>query len=91
MADLRPNPPNKMTDRSPAENHAGGQRLTAMLPHQAVNWSALRQDFPILDQQVHGHPLIYFDNAATSQKPRMVLDALLHYYQSLHKYVHRLA
>ncbi|MGH8023355.1 MAG: cysteine desulfurase, partial [Limisphaerales bacterium] len=41
---------------------------------QSPNWSALRKDFPILDQQVHGKPLIYFDNAATSQKPRAVID-----------------
>ena len=43
------------------------------------DWSVLRRDFPILDQQVHGKPLIYFDNAATSQKPRAVIDALVHY------------
>jgi cysteine desulfurase/selenocysteine lyase len=35
-----------------------------------IDWSALRKDFPILDQKVHGKPLVYFDNAATSQKPR---------------------
>jgi cysteine desulfurase/selenocysteine lyase len=34
---------------------------------QIPDWSALRKDFPILDQQVHGKPLVYFDNAATSQ------------------------
>jgi len=78
-----------MTDRSPVENNAGGQRLTARHPRQAVDWSALRQDFPILDQQVHGRPLIYFDNAATSQKPRVVLDALLHYYERDNANVHR--
>ena len=89
MADLLQNPPNKMADRPPAENNAGGQRITAMLPHQAVNWSALRQDFPIFDQQVHGRPLIYFDNAATSQKPRGVLDALVHYYERDNANVHR--
>jgi cysteine desulfurase/selenocysteine lyase len=54
-----------------------------------VNWSALRADFPILDQQVHGQPLIYFDNAATSQKPRAVLDALRHYYERDNANVHR--
>jgi cysteine desulfurase/selenocysteine lyase len=54
-----------------------------------VNWSALRADFPILDQQVHGQPLIYFDNAATSQKPRAVLDALRHYYEHDNANVHR--
>jgi cysteine desulfurase/selenocysteine lyase len=55
----------------------------------APNWSALREDFPILDQKVHGHPLIYFDNAATSQKPRAVIDALSHYYECDNANVHR--
>jgi cysteine desulfurase/selenocysteine lyase len=55
----------------------------------APNWSALREDFPILDQKVHGHPLIYFDNAATSQKPRAVMDALSHYYECDNANVHR--
>jgi cysteine desulfurase / selenocysteine lyase len=43
--------------------------------------SSVRQDFPILHQEVHGHPLVYLDNAATSQKPQVMLDALMHYYQ----------
>ena len=55
----------------------------------APNWSALRKDFPILDQQIHGKPLIYFDNAATSQKPRAVIDALVHYYEHDNANVHR--
>ena len=46
----------------------------------AVNWKALRADFPILDLKVLGHPLIYLDNAATTQKPSAVLDALRNYY-----------
>src|ERR1017187_5563854 len=54
-----------------------------------TDWSALRKDFPILDQQVHGKPLIYFDNAATSQKPRAVIDALVHYYENDNANVHR--
>jgi cysteine desulfurase/selenocysteine lyase len=53
------------------------------------DWSALRKDFPILDQQIHGKPLIYFDNAATSQKPRAVIDALVHYYERDNANVHR--
>src|ERR1051325_10690705 len=57
--------------------------------YKSPNWSALRADFPILDQQVHGRPLIYFDNAATSQKPRAVLDALRHYYEHDNANVHR--
>ena len=47
----------------------------------APDWSALREDFPILDQKVHGQPLLYLDNAATSQKPRAVIDALSRYYE----------
>jgi cysteine desulfurase/selenocysteine lyase len=54
-----------------------------------VDWKALREDFPILREQAHGHPLIYFDNAATSQKPRAVLDALRHYYEHENANVHR--
>ncbi len=54
-----------------------------------IDWAKLRADFPILDQQVHGKPLIYFDNAATSQKPRAVIDALVHYYERDNANVHR--
>lgn len=49
----------------------------------------VRADFPILNELVHGKPLIYLDNAATSQKPQAVLDALLHYYQHDNANVHR--
>ena len=56
---------------------------------KAIDWSALRADFPILDQKVHGQPLIYFDNAATTQKPRAVLEALRHYYEHDNANVHR--
>ena len=54
-----------------------------------IDWAKLRGDFPILDQKVHGKPLIYFDNAATSQKPRAVIDALVHYYERDNANVHR--
>ncbi len=57
--------------------------------NKTVDWSALRNDFPILNQQVHGKPLVYFDNAATSQKPRSVIDALVHYYERDNANVHR--
>jgi cysteine desulfurase / selenocysteine lyase len=53
------------------------------------DWTRLRADFPILDQQVHGRPLIYLDNAATSQKPRAVLEALQRYYERDNANVHR--
>ncbi len=48
-----------------------------------------RADFPILDQEVHGKPLVYLDNAATSQKPRVVIDAMTHYYERDNANVHR--
>jgi cysteine desulfurase / selenocysteine lyase len=56
---------------------------------KTTDWAALRKDFPILTQQVHGKPLIYFDNAATSQKPRAVIEALEHYYERDNANVHR--
>ena len=57
--------------------------------NKTVDWAARRKDFPILDQTVHGKPLVYFDNAATSQKPRPVIQALVHYYECDNANVHR--
>ncbi|MBV6644777.1 MAG: cysteine desulfurase [Cyclobacteriaceae bacterium] len=55
----------------------------------------IRAEFPVLDQKVNGHDLIYFDNAATSQKPKQVIDALTKYYEhnnsNIHRGVHTLA
>ncbi|MGC2110933.1 MAG: cysteine desulfurase [Candidatus Korobacteraceae bacterium] len=50
---------------------------------------SVRRDFPILAQQVHGHPLVYLDNAATSQKPRAVIDAITRYYERGNANIHR--
>src|SRR5439155_19597823 len=55
----------------------------------SMDWRSVRADFPILDQKVHGQPLIYFDNAATTQKPRPVLETLRHYYEYDNANVHR--
>ena len=56
---------------------------------ETLNISQIRQDFPILQEQVYGKPLIYFDNAATSQKPNIVIDALSGYYQHTNANIHR--
>ncbi|HTZ19745.1 MAG TPA: aminotransferase class V-fold PLP-dependent enzyme, partial [Opitutaceae bacterium] len=62
-------------------------------PHAA--WRAVRADFPTLHQQVNGQPLVYLDNAATTQKPRAVLDALqdfyLHHNANVHRGLHALS
>lgn len=50
---------------------------------------AVRSLFPILDQEVNGHPLVYLDSAATSQKPQQVIDAITHYYKTYNSNVHR--
>jgi len=59
------------------------------------DWRQLRADFPILNQEVHGKPLIYFDNAATAQKPRMVIDAVRRFYErdnaNIHRGIHELS
>ncbi len=54
-----------------------------------LNIDAIRKVFPILHQQVYGKPLVYLDNAATTQKPQPVIDALRHYYERNNANVHR--
>lgn len=49
----------------------------------------VRADFPILNQKVNGKPLVYFDNAATSQKPQVVIDAIADYYETINANIHR--
>ena len=58
-------------------------------PLDEMSVQKLREDFPILKQLVHGKPLVYLDNAATSQKPRQVIDAIADYYESYNSNVHR--
>jgi cysteine desulfurase / selenocysteine lyase len=54
-----------------------------------LNVMAIRQQFPVLAREVKGKPLVYFDNAATSQKPKVVLDALMNYYTNHNANIHR--
>ncbi|KTC74310.1 selenocysteine lyase, PLP-dependent [Legionella birminghamensis] len=55
----------------------------------SFNIAKIRSDFPILDQTVNEHPLIYLDNAATTQKPKAVIEAISHYYMNDNANVHR--
>ena len=57
--------------------------------NDALDVARIRQDFPVLRQMVNGHPLVYLDNAATSQKPQCVIDALVNYYTTQNSNVHR--
>lgn len=61
----------------------------------ALNLQTIRADFPILHQEVNGHPLVYLDNAASSQKPLQVIDKVSEYYHhdnaNIHRGVHRLS
>jgi cysteine desulfurase/selenocysteine lyase len=57
--------------------------------HSNTNFAVIRQDFPILDQMINGHPLAYLDSAASSQRPRAVIDAVSGYYERDHANVHR--
>lgn len=63
--------------------------MTSLQIETTYDVEAIRADFPILQRRVNGHPLVYLDNAATSQKPRQVIDALVHYYEFTNANVHR--
>jgi len=64
----------------------GGEKVRAMT---SIDWAKVRADFPILQQEVNGRPLLYFDNAASSQRPRAVIESLVKYYERDHANVHR--
>ena len=59
------------------------------LPRAGYDVRRVRRDFPILGQKIHGKPLVYLDNAATTQKPQQVLDAIVRYYSEDNANVHR--
>ena len=67
------------------DTSAALQCPTAPIP-DLIRW---RSDFPILDRRVHGKPLVYLDNAATSQKPRCVIDSEARYYAGYNANIHR--
>jgi cysteine desulfurase / selenocysteine lyase len=63
--------------------------MNAVLSSSAINIKEIREQFPVLHQQVNGKPLIYFDNAATNQKPTRVVKALTDYYEGYNANIHR--
>jgi len=63
--------------------------VNAALNNPSFDVAAIRRDFPILDQQINGKPLVYLDNAASSQRPQQVIDAISYYYEHDHANVHR--
>lgn len=71
----------------------GAKEITAQAtlrgPGIVFDVERIREDFPILRQQVRGKPLVYLDNAATSQKPKIVIDTITHYYLAVNSNVHR--
>ena len=71
-----------------AGKRTAGQATAGTAPG-ALDVSRIREDFPILKQRVHGKPLVYLDNAATSQKPQVVIDTLTRYYNTENANVHR--
>lgn len=60
-------------------------------PHPPFDVRLVRRDFPILSERVNGKPLVWLDNAATTQKPQAVLDRLTHFYQHENSHIHRAA
>lgn len=69
--------------------------MTLTLSNDLLNTTMIREDFPILNEVINGKPLVYFDNAATTQKPRSVITALSGYYEhtnaNIHRGIHHLA
>jgi cysteine desulfurase/selenocysteine lyase len=59
------------------------------LPTPPIDVERIRQDFPLLQQRIRGKPLVYLDNAATSQKPQSVIDAVTRFYTSENANIHR--
>lgn len=69
----------------------GGLAPIDGLPAEAFDVTSVRADFPILTERVNGHQLIWFDNAATTQKPQAVIDRLAHFYAHENSNIHRAA
>ncbi|WP_433664334.1 family 2A encapsulin nanocompartment cargo protein cysteine desulfurase [Nocardia sp. CA-128927] len=78
---------------SPGAAASTGPAASYRVPdaHPPLNVHAVRNDFPILRERVNGHPLVWFDNAATTQKPRAVIERIAHFYEHENSNIHRAA
>src|SRR5437016_4104689 len=81
----------EITSNIPIAAQGGNPACDAhrLLDYNSLNVEKIRRDFPILTQQIKGKPLVYFDNAASTQKPKAVVQAIQDYYENDHANVHR--
>lgn len=75
----------------PPTSAGSAPAATPVLSRRTFDVRDIRRDFPILQERVHGKPLVWLDNAATTQKPNLVIDRLVHYYRHEYSNVHRAA
>ena len=73
----------------PRSGRAARERRLRKLAVMALDIARIKKDFPLLDHKVDGHPIVYVDSASTSQKPRVVIDAMTAYYETTNANVHR--
>ncbi|MGQ0456551.1 MAG: family 2A encapsulin nanocompartment cargo protein cysteine desulfurase [Hyphomicrobium sp.] len=76
---------------APTADHTPGLASQFSSAHPAFDVNAIRRDFPILNERVNGKPLIWFDNAATTQKPKSVIDRITYFYEHENSNIHRAA
>jgi cysteine desulfurase/selenocysteine lyase len=79
------------TPGHPAAQRAGAVPAVAGSAHPAFDVHAIRRDFPVLSERVNGRPLVWFDNAATTHKPKAVIDRISYFYEHENSNIHRAA
>jgi cysteine desulfurase/selenocysteine lyase len=75
--------------RQTIASEAGKSRITVSAAPRGLNTDRIKADFPILNEKINGNRLVYLDNAATSQKPRVVINAIIDYYRRMNANIHR--
>ncbi|MDV6286909.1 family 2A encapsulin nanocompartment cargo protein cysteine desulfurase [Rhodococcus jostii] len=80
-----------VSDSAPPLRPAQPHKIAVAEAHPAFDVNAIRRDFPILGEKVNGYPLVWFDNAATTQKPQAVIDRISYFYEHENSNIHRAA